>query len=45
MEVFWFLLFSLFSGIAAFIVFLYHLKKGQFEDGEEPKYQMFREDD
>lgn len=45
MEVFWFVLFSLLTGIGALIVFIYNLKKGQFEDVEDVKYQMFRDED
>lgn len=45
MEVLWFVLFSLVGGIAALVVFIYHLKKGQFEDVEETKYQVFRDED
>lgn len=45
MEVFWFVLFSLIAGLAALLVFIYQLKKGQFEDLEDAKYQIFRDED
>ena len=45
MEIFWFMCLSLVGGLAAFIVFLYNLKKGQFDDVEDIKYQLFNEDD
>jgi len=44
MEIFWFLMFSLVGGLGGLLVFIYYLKKGQFDDPEEPKYQIFRED-
>lgn len=31
--------------LAAGLIFLYYLRKGQFEDIEEVKYQLFREDE
>ena len=45
MEIILFVLFSLLTGFAAFVIFLRHMKKGQFEDLEETKYQLFREED
>ena len=45
MEIMWFVLFSLISGAIGLAVFLISLKKGHFEDLEETKYQIFREDD
>lgn len=33
------------AGLAGLLVFLYYLRKGQFEDVEDVKYQMFRNDD
>lgn len=36
---------SLALGFAGLIVYIYYLKKGQFEDQEEVKYQIFHEDD
>ena len=45
MEIFYFLLVALLGGLIGVAFFIYHLKKGQFEDPEDPKYQMFRDDD
>ena len=45
MEIFWFLLISLLGGLAGVGVFVYQMRKGQFEDPEDPKYQMFRDKD
>ncbi len=45
MEIIWFLLLSLIGGLGGLIVFIYHLRKGQFEDPEDPKYQIFREEE
>ena len=40
---------SLFSTIAmallGVIVYIYYLRKGQFDDPEDVKYQMFREEE
>lgn len=36
---------SLSLGFAGLIVYIYYLKKGQFDDQEEVKYQIFHEDD
>lgn len=41
----WYLTSSLVLGICGIALYLYYLKKGQFEDGEDVKYQMFREED
>lgn len=35
---------SLVMGILSFCVYLYYLKKGQFEDSEDVKYQLFRDE-
>lgn len=45
MEIYGFLLIALTGGLAGVIVCLYYMKKGQFEDPEDPKYQMFRDDE
>ena len=45
MEVIWFVLFSLIGGISALWVFIYQLKKGQFKDLEDTKYQIFRDEE
>jgi cbb3-type cytochrome oxidase maturation protein len=44
MEIIWFLILSLLGGLGGLILFIYYLKRGQFEDPEDPKYQLFRED-
>lgn len=33
------------AGLAGLLVFVYFLRKGQFEDHEEVKYQLFHHDD
>ena len=45
MEIILFVLVSLLTGFAALVIFLCQMKKGQFEDLEETKYQLFQEDD
>lgn len=45
MEILIFLVASLVAGFIGLGVFLYHYRKGQFDDPEEPKYQMLRDDD
>lgn len=40
----WYLLGSIFMGLAGVIIYVYYLRKGQFEDPEDVKYQMFREE-
>ncbi len=32
------------GGVAGVIVYIYYLRKGQFEDPEDVKYQLFREE-
>jgi nitrogen fixation-related uncharacterized protein len=32
-------------GIGGAIVYIYYLRKGQFEDPEDVKYQMFRDEE
>jgi nitrogen fixation-related uncharacterized protein len=41
----WYISSSLALGFSALLVYLYYWKKGQFEEGEDVKYQMFRNDD
>lgn len=45
MEIVWFLILSLLGGLGSLFFFLYHLKKGHFEEIEEVKYQVFWEDE
>lgn len=36
---------SLVFGLAGLLVYLYFLRKGQFDDPEDVKYQMFRDEE
>ena len=42
---FWCLLSSLALGLAGVAVYIYYLRKGQFDDPEDVKYQMFRNEE
>ena len=42
---FWTLMSSLAGGAVGILVYIYFLRKGQFEDPEDVKYQMFREEE
>jgi len=42
---YWTLIGSLGMALAGIALYIYYLKKGQFEDPEEVKYQLFREDE
>lgn len=35
---------SIIASLAGLWVYIYYMKKGQFDDPEEVKYQLFRED-
>lgn len=39
------ILLSFFLGIAAWLVFLWSVKKGEYDDIERPKYRMLDDDD
>lgn len=41
----WYLMISLIMGFAGIFIYIYYLRKGQFDDGENVKYQIFRDDD
>ena len=41
---FWYLLSSIFMALGALLIYIYYLKKGQFDDLEDIKYQMFRDE-
>jgi len=41
----WELSSSLVLALAGIGIYLYYLKKGQFEDPEDVKYQMFRDEE
>lgn len=36
---------TLLAGLIGLAVFIYYMKKGQFKDMEEVKYQLFHEDE
>jgi len=36
---------SLVAALGGLGIYVYYLRKGQFEDDEDVKYQMFRDDD
>jgi cbb3-type cytochrome oxidase maturation protein len=42
---FWMLISTTLAGFVGLLIYLYYLKKGQFDDPESVKYQLFREDD
>lgn len=42
---FWCLFSSLMLGLAGVAVYIYYLRKGQFDDPEDVKYQMFRDEE
>lgn len=42
---FWTLISTVVSGILGIGVYLYYLNKGQFDDPEDVKYQMFRDEE
>ncbi|CDZ79848.1 putative protein, possibly involved in nitrogen fixation [Candidatus Rubidus massiliensis] len=35
---------SILTGLASLVIYLYYTKKGQFDDVEDVKYQMFRDE-
>lgn len=45
LKMFWYIASSLALGIAGLLVYLYYQRKGQFDDLEDVKYQMFREEE
>jgi len=42
---FWCLASSLLLGLGGVGVYVYYLRQGQFDDPEDVKYQMFRDDE
>jgi len=36
---------TLLAGLGAIAVYIYYLRKGQFEDVEDIKYQLFRDEE
>ncbi len=41
----WYIVSSIALGLAGLLVYLYYLNQGQFEDEEDVKYQLFRDED
>lgn len=41
----WYIVSSIAFGLVGIIAYVYYLRQGQFEDPEDVKYQMFREDE
>jgi cbb3-type cytochrome oxidase maturation protein len=41
---FWMLVSSIVAALAGLLIYVYYLKRGQFDDMESIKYQLFRED-
>lgn len=41
---FWTIIGTFIAGLISFGVFIYYLKKGQFKDVEDTKYQIFRDE-
>lgn len=42
---FWMLISSLLAGLGGLIVYLYYFRTGQFDDDEDVKYQLFRNEE
>jgi nitrogen fixation-related uncharacterized protein len=36
---------SLGFGLGFFLIYVFYLRKGQFDDGEDVKYQIFRDEE
>ncbi len=41
----WYIVSSIALGLAGLFVYLYYLYKGQFDDDEDVKYQLFRDEE
>lgn len=41
----WYIVSATILGLAGLWIYIYYLKKGQFDDPEDVKYQIFREDE
>ena len=39
----WYMLSTILMALGGIVVYIYYLRKGQFDDIEDVKYQMFRE--
>ena len=42
---YWLIISSVVAGLAGLVAYIYFMKKGQFDDAEDVKYQMFRDED
>jgi cbb3-type cytochrome oxidase maturation protein len=40
-----YILSSLAMGLAGLLIYLYYMRNGQFDDSEEVKYQIFRDEE
>lgn len=41
----WYIVSAIFLGLTGLWVYIYYMRKGQFDDPEDVKYQIFREDE
>jgi len=41
---FWYLMSTIMMALCGVMIYIYYLRKGQFDDPEDVKYQMFRDD-
>lgn len=41
----WLIALSIAFGLAGLLIYLYYMGKGHFDDHEDVKYQLFREDE
>lgn len=42
--IYWTIVSTIAAGFAGVMVYIYYMRKGQFEDLEDVKYQLFREE-
>ncbi len=43
--IYWTVIGTLIAGLGGLLVYVYYLRKGQFDDLEDVKYDLFRNDD
>ena len=41
----WLIVSGIAFGLSGMLIYLYYMRKGQFEDPEDVKYQMFRDEE
>lgn len=41
----WYITTSLAMGLSFLLIYIFYMRKGQFEDAEDVKFQMFREEE